>query len=164
LRLPADLYRSFIERFFSSIELLDVREVEERLRHTFLFSDAVTSTTLFTLAKNCRITELKAGETFVGEEQLLHLIGKGRLARGGEEAAQVLGKGECWGSDQLFEDAGDQRAAIPAACSLVALDDCEIFSVPLKLVSRIPVVRWKLFEAFRNAHAYAAPRYRGTVR
>jgi len=47
---------------------------------------------------------------------------------------------------------------------LVALDSCEIYSVPLKLVSRIPVVRWKLFEAFRNAHPYAAPRYRGTAR
>jgi hypothetical protein len=47
---------------------------------------------------------------------------------------------------------------------VIALDACEIYSVPLRLVSRIPVVRWKLFEAFRNAHPYAAPRYRGTAR
>ena len=47
---------------------------------------------------------------------------------------------------------------------LVALDSCEIYSVPLALVERIPVVRWKLFEAFRNTHPYAAPRYRGTAR
>jgi hypothetical protein len=45
---------------------------------------------------------------------------------------------------------------------LTALDSCEVYSVPLRLVSRIPVVRWKLFEAFRNTHPYAAPRYRGT--
>jgi hemerythrin len=62
LRLPSDLYRNFIERFFSSADLLEVRKVEERLRRTFLFSDAVTNPILFSLAKNCRITELHAGE------------------------------------------------------------------------------------------------------
>jgi hypothetical protein len=56
LRLPADLYRNFIERFFSSSELLEARKVEEKLRRTFLFSDAVTNTTLFSLRSNCTIT------------------------------------------------------------------------------------------------------------
>jgi hypothetical protein len=98
----------------------------------------------------------------------LHLIGKGRLAVGAGEDAQVLGKGEFRGSESLFsemsEEAGDHHAVVDPAQALIALDSCEIYSVPLKLVSRIPVVRWKLFEAFRNTHAYAAPRYRGTAR
>jgi len=167
LRLPSDLYRNFVERFFSSAELLKVRKVEERLRRTFLFSDAVTNSTLFSLAKNCTITRLHAGKHFSGEDQHLHLIGNGRLARGEDEKAPVLGKGEFWGADSLFaavSRGSAQEAATEAADILVALDSCEIYSVPLKLVSRIPVVRWKLFEAFRNAHPYAAPRYRGTAR
>jgi hemerythrin len=167
LRLPSDLYRNFVERFFSSAELLKVRKVEERLRRTFLFSDAVTNTTLFSLAKNCTLTRLHAGKHFSGEPQHLHLIGKGRLARGEDEKAPVLGKGEFWGSDSLFaavSRGATQEVATEAEDILVALDSCEIYSVPLKLVSRIPVVRWKLFEAFRNAHPYAAPRYRGTAR
>lgn len=167
LRLPSDLYRNFVERFFSSAELLKVRKVEERLRRTFLFSDAVTNSTLFSLAKNCTITRLHAGKHFSGEEQHLHLIGKGRLAKGEDEKAPVLGKGEFWGADSLFaavSRGSAQEVATEAADILVALDSCEIYSVPLKLVSRIPVVRWKLFEAFRNAHPYAAPRYRGTAR
>ena len=163
LRLPADLYRNFIERFYSSEDLLKVRRIEERLRNTFLFSDAVTNATLFSLAKNCSITQLHPGEIFHGDAHALHLIARGRLALGQSETAPVLCKGEFWGSDGLFESADRQadRAAVP---ELVALDGCEIFSVPLHQVSRIPVVRWKLFEAFRNAHPYAAPRYRGTAR
>jgi hemerythrin len=169
LRLPSDLYRNFIERFYSSSDLLSVRKVEERLRRTFLFSDAVTNPILFSLAKNCRITDLHAGETFAGDPEQLHLIGKGRLSMGDKEGAPVLGKGEFWGSDSLFQsmkpDAKEQPAADAATPPpAIALDSCEIYSVPLRLVTRIPVVRWKLFEAFRNTHPYAAPRYRGTAR
>ncbi len=168
LRLPADLYRNFIERFFSSSELLDAREVEERLRHTFLFSDAVTNTTLFTLARNCTITSLHAGERFVGDPEQLHLIGKGRVAMGDDQRAPVFGKGEFWGADSLFaamtENGTGPAPMALAPVAVVARDSCEIYSVPLKLVSRIPVVRWKLFEAFRSTHPYAAPRYRGTPR
>ncbi|KAF0165767.1 MAG: cyclic nucleotide-binding protein [Rhodocyclaceae bacterium] len=168
LRLPSDLYRNFIERFYSSTELIEVRKVEEKLRRTFLFSDAVTNTTLFSLAKHCRITQVHAGENFVGDPEQIHLIGIGRLCVGEGEGAQVLGKGEFWGSDSLFsamsEKAKGQQGLADPPHALVALDSCEIYSVPLKLVSRIPVVRWKLFEAFRNTHPYAAPRFRGTPR
>ena len=168
LRLPADLYRSFIDRFFSSTELIEVRKVEERLRRTFLFSDAVTSTTLFSLAINCRITRVAAGERFFGGPEQIHLIGTGRLATGEGEGAQVLDKGEFWGSDSLFgappKDGNDPQTLPEPARTLIAVDSCEIYSVPLKLVSRIPVVRWKLFEAFRSTHPYAAPRFRGAVR
>ncbi len=168
LRLPSDLYRNFIERFYSSTELIEVRKVEEKLRRTFLFSDAVTNTTLYSLAKNCRITQVHAGEHFVGDPDQMHLIGAGRLGMGEGEGAQVLGKGEFWGSDSLFsamsEKARVQQSLTEPTRSLTALDSCEIYSVPLKLVARIPVVRWKLFEAFRNTHPYAAPRFRGTPR
>ena len=168
LRLPSDLYRHFIERFFSSHELLEARNVEEKLRRTFLFREAVTNTTLFSLAKSCTITGLHAGEHFAADREQLHVIGKGRLAMGEGEDAPVLGKDEFWGSNILFaavaEHATDRQSAAESARPFVALDRCEIYSVPLTLVSRIPVVRWKLFEAFRNTHPYAAPRYRGTAR
>ena len=168
LRLPSDLYRNFIERFYSSAELLEVRRVEERLRRTYLFSDAVTNITLFSLAKSCTITELHAGDDFTGDHEQMHLIGKGRISKGVDEGAPVLGKGEFWGFDSLFremsERAKDEQTLADVSPTVIALDSCEIYSVPLRLVSRIPVVRWKLFEAFRNAHPYAAPRYRGTAR
>jgi hemerythrin len=168
LRLPSDLFRNFIERFFSTTELIGVRKVEERLRRMSLFSDAVTNTTLFSLAKNCRISSLHAGERFIGDPENLHLIGKGRLSKGEDEGAQVLGKGEFWGADGLFaamaQDVPNQQPVMEGPQTFVALDSCEIYSVPLSLISRIPVVRWKLFEAFRNTHPYAAPRYRGTAR
>ncbi len=169
LRFPADLYRSFIERFYSSSDLIQIRAVEEKLRRTHLFSDAVTSLTLFSLAKNCRITELRAGQPFVGDPEQMHLIARGRLSHGGHEDAHVIGKGEFWGSDSLFDAVPLYSDAAPPAqaavtTDLVALDRCEIYSLPLHLVARIPVVRWKLFEAFRNTHPYAAPRYRGTPR
>ncbi len=143
LRLPADLYRNFVERFLSSDELLKVRKVEERLRRTVLFSDAVTNPMLFQLAKNCGISRLQAGRRFKGDAGQLHLIGKGRLARGKDEKAPVMGKGEFWGYDSLFA-AMNRVAEAPTAeadAPLIALDSAEVYSVPLKLVARIPVVR-----------------------
>ncbi len=166
LRFPSDLYRNFIERFYSSSELLEVRRVEERLRGTFLFSDAVTNTTLFTLARNCTVTQLRAGQAFIGDPEQMHLLGAGRISRG--EGEPALGKGDFWGFDSLFAtitaQANAQTTPTEPTTAVAALESCEIYSVPLRLVARIPVVRWKLFEAFRNTHPYAAPRYRGSAR
>ena len=168
LRLPSDLYRHFVDRFFSSTDLIEVRKTEDRLRRTYLFGDAVTNTTLFSLAKNCRVAHMRAGERFVSDAGKLHLVGRGRLTQGEEEDAPVIGKGEFWGSNVLFgavaEAAGEHPIVSDVTPALVALDTCEIYSVPLEQVAQIPVVRWKLFEAFRNSHPYAAPRYRGTAR
>jgi hemerythrin len=168
LRISSDLYRNFVERFSSSTELLEIRKVAERLRRTHLFSDTVTNLILHSLAKNCTITQLDAGGHFIPEQEQLHLIAWGRLARGEGEDAPVLGKGEFWGADSLFseisEKAKDRRSLSGSVDTYTAIDSCGICSVPLKLVSRIPVVRWKLFEAFRKTHPYAAPRYRGTAR
>jgi hemerythrin len=167
LRIPSDLYRNFVERFSSSTEVLEIRKVEDRLRHTYLFSDAVTNIVLHALAKSCTITRLNVGERFVAEQGRLHLIAWGRLATGEGEAATVLGKGEFWGSDNLFSAISEKekdRQSFPPPPKHIAIDSCEICSVPLGLVSGIPVVRWKLFESFRKTHSYAAPRYRGTAR
>jgi hemerythrin len=168
LRLPSDLYRNFVERFFSSLELIEIRKVEERLRRTQLFSDAVTNIILHTLAKNCIITQLNSGDHFVAEQGQLHLVGMGKLAMGNGETEAILGKGHFWGADTLFraisENAKDQNILSKYVQSYIALDNCEIYSVSLSIVSRIPVVRWKLFESFRNAHPYAAPRFRGIAR
>ena len=128
----------------------------------------MTNIVLHSLAKTCIITQLNAGERFMAEQGHLHLIAWGRLSKGEDEAAPVLGKGEFWGSDDLFsaisEKAKDRQSLSEPTHTYTAIDSSEICSVPLKLVSRIPVVRWKLFEAFRKAHAYAAPRFRGTAR
>ncbi len=88
---------------------------------------------------------------------------------GDDQRAPVFGKGEFWGADSLFaamtENGTGPAPMAPAPVAVVARDSCEIYSVPLKLVSRIPVVRWKLFEAFRSTqYPHAAPRYRGTPR
>jgi hemerythrin len=168
LRLPVDLYRHFVERFHSSFELLEIRKIERRLRHTYLFSDAVTSITLHRLATVCRITSLHPGQRFVAAPDCVHLVARGRITLGDDEKAPVRGKDECWGADVLFQSMAEglppKEAALDTAPMVIALDGSEVFSLPLDVVARIPVVRWKLFEAFRNAHPYAAPRYRGSAR
>ncbi len=168
LRLSADLYRNFINRFFSSSELFAARQVEERLRRTHLFSDAVSNSTLFALARNCQITVLGEGEHFVGDAERLHVVGRGRLTVGEGSHAQSLGKGEFWGFDSLFaelnQNGNGQASPLVVPELAVADEECEVYSLPLAQVSRIPVARWKLFEAFRSTHPYVAPRYRGTPR
>lgn len=164
LRLPADLYRNFIERFFSSDELFQIRQVEERLRLTFLLSDAVASNTLFALAKRCQITHVKGGDTFQGMSQHVHIVGRGSFA-GSEGAPSCLHKDDFWGADSLFTAMSKPEIELESTPPVqIALEDCEVYSLPLEAVARIPVVRWKLFEAFRNTHYYAPPRFRGSTR
>lgn len=165
LRLPADLYRNFVQRFFSSADLLEIREVEERLRLTPLFSDAVTATTLFSLAKSCHITHLTAGVAFSQTPGHVHTIGRGSLAN--RDNGVTLEVGDFWGADSLFASMSKtniSKETKDAPQTFVALDECEVYSLPLEAVARIPIVRWKLFEAFRNSHFYAAPRYRASER
>lgn len=168
LRLPADLYRSFVERFHSSAELLTLRETEERLRRTYLLSDGVTNLTLHSLAKACSISELRPGEYFRAAEDCLHIVAKGRLAIGHNDPATVIGKDDFWGGDILFQEMArgipKQEAGLDPPDRIVALDGSTVFTLSLAQIASIPVVRWKLFEAFRNSHPYAAPRYRGTTR
>lgn len=168
LRLPVDLYRNFVERFHSSADLLALRQIEERLRRSYLFSDGVTNLTLHTLAQVCQVTELHPGEYFQPADACLHIVARGRLAMGQDDPPPVLGKHAFWGSDILFQDMArgipHQEAGLELPSQVVALDGSAVISLPLASVAHIPVVRWKLFEAFRNAHPYAAPRYRGTPR
>lgn len=168
LRLPSDLYRSFVERFFSSNELLAARKIESRLRRSFLFSDAVTNILLHKLAKACRITRLEPGELFCGPEDFLHIVSSGTLMHRNDPAAQPLRHDAFWGSDSVFStlaSSGDcSETLVPPPFTVSAVAPAEIFSLPLGLVARIPVVRWKLFEAFRNTHPSASPRYRESPR
>jgi hemerythrin len=150
LRLPADLYRNFVERFNSSAELLEIRRTEDCLRHTFLFSDAVTSTTLHGLAKLCGINLLRAGKRFSAPADCLHIVAEGSLVLPGNTGTTRYGKDDFWGGDALFDSA---RLVQPPADVVAEQDGTEVFSLPLELVARIPVVRWKLFEAFRNRQA-----------
>jgi hypothetical protein len=82
----------------------------ESLRRTFLFSDAVTNTTCSSWPRTAPSPALHAGESFVGDEEKMHLVGKGRLAEGEGEDAPVRGKGEFWGSDSLFESMAEHAA------------------------------------------------------
>ena len=137
--------------------------MEERLRLTFLFSDAVTATTLFGLAKSCRITRLSKGETFSQLAGHVHTIGRGNLVN--YEDGITMQRDDFWGADSLFASMSKTtKEIVEVPQTLVALDECEVYSLPLKNVARIPVVRWKLFEAFRNSHFYAGPRYRASTR
>jgi hypothetical protein len=56
---------------------------------------------------------------------------------GDDQRAPVFGKGEFWGADSLFESMTENARTGPArtALELVALDSCEVYSVPLRLVS-----------------------------
>lgn len=168
LRLPSDLYRSFVERFFSSNELLAARKIESRLRRSFLFSDAVTNILLHRLAKSCRIVRLEAGELFCGAESHLHIVASGTLIHRNDATAQPLHRDAFWGSDSIFStivSTGDSsETPVPPPFTVIAVETAEVFSLPLDLVARIPVVRWKLFEAFRNTHPGANPRYREVPR
>jgi hypothetical protein len=88
-----------------------VRKVEERLRRTFLFSDAVTNHHPVLAGQELHHHRPACRRKLPSDDpEHLHLVGKGRLSMGDKEGAPVLGKGEFWGSDSLFQSMSPNAA------------------------------------------------------
>jgi len=145
LRLPADLYVSFVTNndLFDSLSTLQGNR--EFLERTWLFGEAISDRVKNALSKVMTVETVAAGEsisdrhyaglTMIWDGSAHHLIG--------DMVIEALFVGDFIGEEMvLFQT--------PSILRAVALEDCTICRIPNSDVAEIPVVLWKLFETFKR--------------
>lgn len=142
LRIPAALYRSFVERNQMTRRITRLAELRDFFTRTWLFGESLSNLTQVRLAEASSVTVLEDGQSFdPRHHDDLFLVRAGSLVRH-DEAGGVIeraGPGDSFNeSEVLFGRAVAGRLRAEGAT--------ELLSVPGTLVRDIPVARWKLLE------------------
>jgi hemerythrin len=148
LCLPRSLYLEFVNhnRLFDGIERLQSRR--DFLQKTWLFGEVVSYPTQNKLATAMTRVSLAEGEPFdpAGGGDV-YLVLSGALERRHVDPVRVenLGPGCFFGEERaLFGERGAYRVQ--------ATEAAELYRLPGGMLLEIPVVRWKLFEAYQKRH------------
>jgi hemerythrin len=149
LRIPRDLYESFVGNNGIRHSLQQLREVRRFLQSTWLFGEMVSFPVANKIARSIARKTASAGQcVHVTEESGLAILEKGRvLLSTGSNRYESLGPGGFWGETSVLQDAPDLFEA-------TAERDCSYFLIPARALRDIPIVRWKLVETFRGRLAW----------
>ncbi|MFP4031167.1 MAG: cyclic nucleotide-binding domain-containing protein [Desulfococcaceae bacterium] len=148
LCLPRSLYLEFVNhnQLFDGIERLQARR--DFLQKTWLFGEVVSYPTQNRLATAMTRQPLAEGETFdFADGKDVCLVRSGALERRHLDPVRVetLVSGCFFGEERaLFGEKGAYR--------ILATEAAELYRVPGDMLLDIPVVRWKLFEAYQKRH------------
>jgi hemerythrin len=142
LRIPAALYRTFVERNQMTRRITRLAELRDFFTHTWLFGESLSNLTQVRLAEASTFTSLDDGQPLDPRHRdELFLVRAGSLARYSDDGNLIdrAGPGDPFNeSEVLFGHA--------SAGHLRAEGTTELLSVPGALVREIPVARWKLLE------------------
>ncbi|MBF0583273.1 MAG: bacteriohemerythrin [Magnetococcales bacterium] len=112
---------------------------------TWLFSEGVSSAVLGGVVKTVQVQHFKAGDSIASRDlAMLNLIKSGSVERSvAGEPVDLLHVGDCFGEEEaVFER--------PSLFRLKSVDAVEVYQIPGERLRDIPVVRWKLFEAYMD--------------
>lgn len=141
LRIPAALYRSFVERNEITGRIGQLSELRNFFNHTWLFGESLSNLTEVRIVEASEPYYLAAGEEIdTSGQDFIYLVRDGMMQRTIDGAVvEYCGIGEPFNeSEVLF--------GTPAFGKLVAGLRTELLMVPGSVVRDIPVVRWKLLE------------------
>ena len=141
LRIPAVLYRNFVERNQMTERIWRLSDLRNFFNHTWLFGESMSNLTEVAIAEASQPYYLAAGEEIdTSGQDFVYMVRDGMLERRVNEAVvEYCGIGEPFNeSEVLF--------GMPSAGRLVAALRTELLLVPGPVVRAIPVARWKLLE------------------
>ncbi|MBF0369747.1 MAG: bacteriohemerythrin [Magnetococcales bacterium] len=146
LKFPFRIYLEFVKRndLYSKIEA--IHEARDLLEQTSLFGEGLSHTTQIEVAESMHLHQYQTGEEVAaGEERdFLYLVKRGRMERFlGEESIEMLGPRDFFGEETAVFDT-------PSLFGIRAVSRTDVYRIPAKVVRAIPIVRLKLFEAFRK--------------
>lgn len=149
LCLPRSLYLEFVNHnnLFDDIERLQGRRAF--LQQTWLFGEVVSYPTQNRLATAMTSLRLEAGEVWGPGTAApdVFLVRTGHLERRhlDPERIEPLEPGCFFGEENVLSQGdGDYEVR--------ALTETELYAVPGEMLLDVPVVRWKLFEAYQKRH------------
>ena len=145
LRLPANLYLSFVKQngLYEGIEQL--QEKREFLQKTWLFGEAISYPFQNNLANEMLYYAFEAGQEIPKKDVPgLFMIKSGKVQRYlDDNIFETLGEGKFFGEQSILFNITDILNA-------KTLETTELYFIHAKLLSDIPVIRIKLTEAYEK--------------
>ena len=140
IAIPADLYRTFVDRNGLLDEIRALQERRAFLRSTWLCADAVSNIVLNRIARQMIKIEFSAQSAIVVEGQVM-LGASGRVERRlGSEVLESLSMADAFGEESIFN--------APPLARVIAVETSQIYAIPAEELRHVPVMRWKLLELF----------------
>jgi hemerythrin len=150
LALPAQSYLEFVKSHGLYEEILRLHDRRRFLKSTWLFGESIGHQLLNSISRAMQPAEFDSDtphriDTLKGDR--LYLIREGSVLKMlGEHIIDTLHAGDFFGEEGIV---GDFRNGY----SFVILNASSIFEIDAHLLDKIPAVRWKLLENYREAAA-----------
>ena len=143
LRIPVALYRELIERNRLMTWIEGTWVDRDFLESTRLFNEGVPYHSLSRIVESLQVGHFEAGAVITQAAQTrLNLIRSGRVERlVGGMRLDLLGPGDYFGEEWAI-------FSTPSLFRLVALEPVTTCQIPENVLRDIPIVRWKLREAY----------------
>ncbi|PKN09585.1 MAG: cyclic nucleotide-binding protein [Deltaproteobacteria bacterium HGW-Deltaproteobacteria-8] len=145
LRIPLDLYATFVKNNALFDEMIRLQDIRSFLYTSSLFGDGLTCTRQNAIAEAVSIHAKASGETLTHcKEPMLCLVKSGKIELlVGDRLIETLGPGEFFNeSTVLFET--------PCLFKARAAKDSTLYIIPGAVLAEIPIVRWKLLELYEK--------------
>ncbi len=145
LKMPVGFYRTFVKQneLFDNISML--QENRDFLEKTWLFGEAISDKVKNRIASQMELETIEKGRVIPTRDyNSLTLIRNGSAHHMiGEEVIEALFAGDFFGEEPIL-------FSTPSILKAIAIEPCVIFRIPINEVRDIPIVLWKLFEAFKR--------------
>ena len=143
LRLDVAQFLEFIRRHDLLADMEALEEKRSFLRGTYLFGESLSYPVQHRVAMALRCVNVEADTEFSAPNtEAFYLIREGRVERSiGGDRIEIHEPGDFFGE-------GGAVFGTPPVAHLRALDPVRLYAVPVETACAIPVVRWKLFEAY----------------
>ncbi|MBF0124766.1 MAG: bacteriohemerythrin [Magnetococcales bacterium] len=145
LRIPVALYEELVHRNNLMVRIEKTTDQRAFLESTDLFAEGVSQQTLGRIMDAIQIRHFEGGELLSCKDlAALNLIYSGQIERSvSGERVGVLAARDFFGEENAIFNT-------PCLFRLTTLEPVVTFQIPGELVQNIPIVRWKLFEAYLN--------------
>jgi hemerythrin len=145
LEIPLSLYLHFTEKNELLDDLTTMHEKRNFLQKTWLFGESISSPVQNKIARAIVETGYRAGEEIqTGNFSGLFIISKGKISLClQDQLVEILRSGDFFAEQSFLFN-------IPCLYRIQAAEDTEVFRVPGDLLLDIPIVRWKLLEAYNK--------------
>ena len=144
LKIPAVLFKEFVNRHRLLGQIKKTQNTIEFLRQTWLFGESISTPVQSQIAQKMKLRKYEKGASINCEGLMLVKEGKVELSDSGTEMQnsrnEVVEKGDFWGCEQMILNKALNSNAIALASSF-------IYSIAeTEILEQIPIVRWKLLE------------------
>jgi hemerythrin len=145
LQIPCALYDEFIKRNFTHEEIRKDYENKKFLESSWLFGEMVSSVIQSGIARQMEI-KFYPKDVFIeiGSHFRIFMLKAGRVELElDDKVVDVVTPGGFFGEESIFYDQVTLMTAF-------TLEDCEVYIISGDLLKKIPIIEWKMLEAFER--------------